>query len=91
MPGHLAARDYSDKEPKFALGVAMASLNWLSRGWGYEVTGTDVQAAYDYAVKAAIKLGVEEQVNRDIFRIIEHDKSPGMFVKRVLLPNDRKS
>lgn len=54
-------------------------------------TGTDVQAAYDYAVKAAIKLGVEEQVNRDIFRIIEHDKSPGMFVKRVLLPNDRKS
>ena len=86
-----AARDYSDKEPKFALGVAMASLYWLSQGWGYEVTGTDVQAAYDYAVKAAIKLGVEDQVNSDIFRIIEHDKSPGMFVKRVLLPNDRKS
>jgi hypothetical protein len=79
-----AARDYSDKEPKFALGVAMASLYWLSQGWGYEVTGTDVHAAYDYAVKVAIKLGVEEQVNRDIFRIIEHDKSPGMFVKRVL-------
>lgn len=42
-------------------------------------TGADVQAAYDYAVKTAIELGLEEQVNSDIFRIVEHDKSPGRF------------
>lgn len=79
-----AAGDYMDKEPKFALGVAMASLHWLSQGWGYEITGFDVHSAYDYAMKAAEKLGLEEQVNRDIKKIVDHDTSPGMFVKDVL-------
>lgn len=55
-----AARVYLDKEPKFALGVAMASQQWLSQGWGYEITGTDVLSAFDYAIKAAEKLGLEE-------------------------------
>ena len=79
-----AARDYLDKETKFALGVAMASLHWLSQGWGYEITGFDVHSAYDYAMKAAEKLGLEEQVHRDIKKIVDHDTSPGMFVKDVL-------
>ena len=79
-----AARDYMDKEPNFALGVAMASLHWLSQGWGYEITGFDVQSAFDYALKAAEKLGLEEQVFGDILKIVDNDKSPGMFVKDVL-------
>jgi len=79
-----AARDYMDKEPKFALGVAMASLHWLAQGWGYEITGIDVHAAYDYAMKAAEKLGLEDQVKRDIIKISDNDKSSGMFVKNVL-------
>lgn len=79
-----AARDYLDKEPKFTLGVAMASLHWLSQGWGYEITGLDVHSAYDYAMKAAEKLGLEEQVFGDILKIVDNDKSPGMFVKDVL-------
>jgi len=79
-----AARDFLDKEPKFALGVAMASLHWLSQGWGYEVTGADVRTAFDYAIKAAEKLGLEEQVQGDINKIIDQDRSPGMFLKDVL-------
>jgi tetratricopeptide (TPR) repeat protein len=79
-----AARDFLDKEPRFALGVAMASLHWLSQGWGYEVTGIDVQSAFDYAMKAAEELGLEEQVRRDINKIIDQDRSPGMFLKDVL-------
>jgi hypothetical protein len=79
-----AAGDYMDKEPKFALGVAMASLHWLSQGWGYEITGFDVHSAYDYAMKAAEKLGLKEQVNRDIKKIADHDTSPGTFVKDIL-------
>ncbi len=79
-----AARDYMDKEPKFALGAAMASLHWLSQGWGYEVTGFDVHSAFDCAIKAAKKLGIEEQVRRDINKIVDQDTSPGMFVKDVL-------
>lgn len=79
-----AARDFLDKEPKFALGVAMASLHWLSQGWGYEVTGIDVRSAFDYAIRAAEKLGLEEQVRRDINKTIDQDRSPGMFLKDVL-------
>lgn len=62
----------------------MASLHWLSQGWGYEITGFDVHSAYDYAMKAADKLGMEEQVRGDIIKIVENDKSPGMIVKGIL-------
>jgi hypothetical protein len=79
-----AARDYLDKNPKFALGVAIASLHWLSEGWGYEITGSDVYSAYDYAMKAAESLGVTDQVKADIVKIVSADKSSGMFVKDML-------
>ena len=79
-----AARDYLDKNPKFALGVAIASLHWLSEGWGYEVMGSDVYAAYDYAMKAAESLGVTDQVKADIVKIVSADNSPGMLVRDVL-------
>lgn len=79
-----AAKDYLDTNPKFALGVAMASLLWLADGWGYEIAGADVYSAYNYALKAAETLDVAEQVKADIIRIVSADKSPGMFVKDVL-------
>jgi len=79
-----AARDYLDKDPRFALGVAMASLHWLSQGWGYEITGSDVHSAFHYAIKAAQNLGLEEQVHRDIKKMVAQDTSPGMFMKDIL-------
>jgi len=79
-----AAGDYLDKNPKFALGVAIASLHWLAEGWGYEVTGSDVFAAYDYAMKAAASLGMTDQVKADIVKIVCADNSPGMYVKNIL-------
>ncbi len=79
-----AARDYLAKEPRFALGVAMASLHWLSQGWGYEITGFDVHAAYTYAMKAAEDLGLKEKVSNDIRKIVERDTSPGRFVLDIL-------
>jgi hypothetical protein len=79
-----AARDYQEKEPHFALGVAMASLQWLTLGYGYEITASDVHSAYAYAVQAAEKLGMQEQVDKDIKEIVDQDSSPGMFVKDVL-------
>ena len=84
-----AARDYLDKEPEFAMGVAIASLHWLAQGWGYEVTNIDVYSAHDYAMKASEKLGLEHQVKRDILKIIDADKSPGKFVKGVLEPMNK--
>lgn len=79
-----AARDYLEKEPKFTLGVAIASLRWLTEGWGYEITALDVYGAYDYAMKAAEILGVEEQVRKDIHGIVNENASASAFVKDVL-------
>jgi hypothetical protein len=62
----------------------MASLHWLSQGWGYEITGIDVHSAFHYAIKAAQTLELEEQIRRDIKKIIAEDTSPGMFIKDVL-------
>lgn len=79
-----AARDFLDKEPKFALGVALASLQWLAQGHGYEITTSDVHAACEYALQAAETLGLKEQAVSDIREIISQDRSPGMFVKDAL-------
>ena len=79
-----AARDYLDKDSRFALGVAMASLHWLSQGWGYEIAGSDVHSAFNYAIKAAQKLELEEQVRGDIKNMVAQDTSPGMFMKDIL-------
>jgi len=82
-----AAGDYLDKNPKFALGVAIASLRWLVEGWGYEITSSDVYSAYDYAMKAAENLGITDQVKADIVKIVSADNSTGMFVRDILGPH----
>ena len=79
-----AARDYLNKEPRFALGVAIASLRWLTEGWGYEITALDVHGAYDYAMKAAEMMGVEEKVRKDIHEMVNLNASADTFVKDVL-------
>ena len=62
----------------------MASLHWLSQGWGYEITGLDVHSAFQYALEAAQKLGLEEHVRKDIKKMVAQDTSPGMFMKDIL-------
>jgi len=79
-----AARDYLEKEPDFALGAAIASLHWLTQGYGYEIAASDVLSAHDCAMKAAEKLDLKEQVGEDIKTIVGQDTSPGLFVKDVL-------
>ena len=53
-----AARDYAEKQPDFALGAGLASLHWISQGYGYEITGSDVMAAYTALLQAATQAGV---------------------------------
>jgi hypothetical protein len=55
-----AARDAGDDQPAFAIGVGLLALHWLALGYGYEITSTDVSAAYDATMKAAVKLGAVE-------------------------------
>jgi hypothetical protein len=48
-----AWRDFSDKEPAFALEAGLLALHWMARGYGYELTGADVVAAYRSTLEAA--------------------------------------
>ena len=41
-----AARDHVESNPDFAMNVGQAALGWLFKGYGYEVSSTDVWAAY---------------------------------------------
>ena len=80
-----AARDYLNVEPVFALGSAMASLRWLSEGWGYEVTSADVMEAYDRAMDAAISLNKVDDVADQIRQIVESGESASvLFVRQAL-------
>ena len=52
-----AARDHAEKNPAFAVGAGLLALHWLTEGYGYEITGADVWAAYGETMKAAEQQG----------------------------------
>lgn len=54
-----AARDFAAEQPEFALASGMAALRWIARGQGYEITGVDVQQAYDALMQAASHAGID--------------------------------
>jgi len=79
-----AARDHLERDPDFALEVALASLHWLVAGYGYEITSLDVLQAHDSAIKAAQALGREAEIRTRIRELVTHDRSMGGLVGRVL-------
>lgn len=79
-----AARDYLERDPAFALKVALASLRWLIGGWGYEISGLDVLQAHHCAMKAAQALGREEEVAARIREMVASDGAAAAFVREVL-------
>jgi hypothetical protein len=52
----------------------------------YNATGVlvDEHSAFHYAIEAAQKIGIEEQVRKDIKKMVARDASPGMFMQDVL-------
>lgn len=79
-----AARDFADSRPEFAVEAGLAALRWFSKGYGYEVTGADVLAAYTHVMKAAERAGRAEAVRHQIRKLIATETSGGGFVGRVL-------
>ena len=79
-----AARDHVDDEPAFALGAGLLALHWLVQGYGYEVTGADVWAAYSSAMKAAERTGTRAQVKERISKMVASPHDGAGFVARIL-------
>jgi len=78
-----AARDLAAQRPDFAIGAGLLALRWLANGFGYEVTGADVWAAYSSTVAAAERTGRAPEVRARIRQIIS-DEDAGGFVTTVL-------
>ncbi|MDY6953020.1 MAG: hypothetical protein SWE60_16040 [Thermodesulfobacteriota bacterium] len=79
-----AARDMAETEPRFAVEAGMASLRWLVEGYGYEITGADVWAAYDYTMKAAENAGCRPETFERVRKLVAAEKTGEAFVTRVL-------
>lgn len=80
-----AARDAGEEHPAFAIGAGLLALHWLVLGYGYEITSTDVCAAYDASMKAAGKLGAVEATRERARKIVNASEAlGGSFVKNIL-------
>ena len=78
-----AARDLGDRQPAFATQAGLLALYWLVLGYGYEITGADVWAAYSSTLKAAEKSGGSQDVRKRIKKMVS-DERPGGFVAQIL-------
>ena len=79
-----AARDFEEKNPPFAVEAGMAALRWLVEGYGYEITGADVLAAYSHTMKAAQNAGCAEETRERIRTVVAAETFGDRFVTRFL-------
>jgi len=79
-----AARDFADENPPFAVEAGMAALRWLVAGYGYEITGADVWAAYSHTMKAAAAQGSVETTRQRIRTLVASETFGERFVTKVL-------
>ncbi len=79
-----AARDLAQKKPRFAVEAGFAALHWMVEGYGYEITGLDVWAAYDHTMKAAEVAGCKSEIFEHIRQLVAAEIFGERFVYRIL-------
>jgi len=79
-----AARDYAPTEPAFALNSGLLALHWLVAGYGWEITGADVQEAYRSTMAVAERHGMGTEVKERIRTLVASEKTSDRFVWRIL-------
>lgn len=80
-----AAKDYSEKQPDFAVQSGLAALRWISLGHGYEITAGDVLEAYTAVSAAAPGADISmQQVKENIRNMVSGSQPNNKFVLAVL-------
>jgi hypothetical protein len=79
-----AARDMVETEPRFAVECGVAALRWLVEGYGYEITVSDVWAAYEYTMRAAAITGSKSETFERIRELVAEETFSKCFVTKVL-------
>ncbi len=80
-----AARDFAESQPEFAVAAGLASLRWISLGYGYEITGGDVLDAYSAVMQAAPGAGASTQRVNEQIREMIGGVQPGNQLMRTIL------
>lgn len=84
-----AARDHRASDPDFAMGVGLAALRWISAGYGYELTISDVVMAAGFAIEAAKNAGRMDEGNGRIRAMIADEGArPGKGPLSMFLGKD---
>ena len=78
------ARDMAELEPLFALEAGMTALKWLVAGYGYDVTGGDVLAAYSSTMKVAEAVDRKSETFARIRTLVGEEVSGECFVRKIL-------
>lgn len=73
-----AARDLAEEQPAFAVGAGLLSLYWLVQGYGSEITGADIRAAYSNTMKAAERNGTVAETRERIKALIAGEADGGL-------------
>ena len=79
-----AAKEFAVKRPDFAISAGIASLYWIARGFGYEISSIDVHSAYFAIMNAAKTASLEDQTKLKVLHLLSEECSHMPFVKRVL-------
>jgi hypothetical protein len=64
----------------------MAALRWLVEGYGYEITGLDVRAAYEFTMRAARNAGSKSETLERIRHLVAGETYGECFVTKILGP-----
>ncbi len=79
-----AARDMVEKEPSFAVESGLAALRWLADGYGYDITSSDVWAAYTHIMAAAERVGSRAETAERIRKLVDESSACDQFVAKIL-------
>lgn len=66
------------------MGAGLLALHWLVQGYGYEITGADVWAAYDATMKAAQRQGSTAETRERIRAMVADETAGDRFVTGIL-------
>jgi hypothetical protein len=72
-----AARDFTEKEPGFAVNVGLCAIKQLLAGYGYESTTLDIRQAHKHLMTAAANTGRTDQTREAVEAIIARGAQPG--------------
>jgi hypothetical protein len=79
-----AARDFQESDPRFAASVALAAVDHLLSGRGYEPKPADMEAAMAHLRAAAERLGVLDEARRTIEVMLTPSRSRDLVMERAL-------